>query len=158
MTKLSDLKAAAERLVDGDGEGLTRAQKRAVKAFLSRLAATDVSLNLETALSVMFASMPAAPAANPSAVEGRVADYVAELRVAASDDGAFVRAIERLRSDRKATKAILVQTYLALFDREGGIRASAGREEVLDVIAGERFAYAKRGMLNLLNPAPVAAE
>lgn len=67
-----------------------------------------------------------------------VQSVVDRLRSVFDDDDKFAAAVDGVRAQRSVTKAVLVQVFYGLFERDRGVPKSATRDELLRLIADER--------------------
>jgi hypothetical protein len=89
--------------------------------------------------------IPTKPKPSPTAVE-----ISEDLRGALNDDKRFRDKMAELASSKPVTKAILADVYKLLYRRQGGLRSSASREEVLQLITDERSVLRRHGTLSAL--------
>lgn len=121
--------------------GVDPADEHIIKAFLAALARYD-SVDVE-ALIKMFesfslprkASKPAQPV-----VRHQVAD---ELKASMQDDFAFEAILDRVATDRKMTKPVLMSIYEALFGTLEGVPTKINRNDLIDTIRQERIKSAR---------------
>ncbi|MBL8559925.1 MAG: hypothetical protein JNM47_14475 [Hyphomonadaceae bacterium] len=84
-----------------------------------------------------------AESATPAATSGSdtvetVSSLVATMRSVFGDDREFERVLLTLDAQKSVTKQVLVDVFLKLFERTGGVPKKATRSEILRMILDER--------------------
>jgi hypothetical protein len=153
MTRLKLIREALSELLNRHGNELPKTRLRVAKAFVNQLASHD-SKTIDEVLQMLGLLEVSAPSAGDE-----VAPIVDSLRRILMDERAFPIAVRELAAQRRISKAMLVRVYLDLYRRKRSIRASAPREELVQLLIDERNVLHRYGVLeSLARPNNVAAE
>lgn len=145
MTKTKEVRLAINGLLRESRPPISASQRQALAELQEILKSFDPRPFGE----VLEMLSAAAPVRQPKA-KIDLADTVQSLRTVLMDDARFARAVADLGANRSATKAFLAEVYLALFQRSRGVRATAPREEIIQLILDERNILRRHGTLEAL--------
>lgn len=152
MTDFKPIRRALQDAVERGMDDVPSQARDGLIRLVKELAAHDRK-TLEEVLQMLGSSAAATETSDA------VARIVETLRAALMDEKRYFDAVSQLAAQRHVTKAMLIQVYKGLFRRSGGIRASAPRSEVVDLLIDERNVLNRYGVLDsLTRPADVAAE
>jgi hypothetical protein len=142
---VKDARSALEALLARYGDELPARTRRTWIRILNHISRFDERTIDEVLEMLALAERPERARRRPDA-----ASIAARLRAVLMNDGAFAAELANVKADRSVTKALLAQVYKQLYQRTGGIRASAPRAEILQLIADERLILMRHGTLSAL--------
>lgn len=154
MIKTKEVRTFLVSMLEGASGEATPQQAEAANGLLAILKRHD-SRPFEEVLEMLAIAKPV----RSQSPKLDLAVEVAFLRRVLLDDAKFLQAVRALQANRSVTKLFLMKLYSALFQRTGGLRASASREEIVQVILDERNVLRRHGTLEALTRVEtVAAE
>lgn len=145
MPSVRDARLALKGLVDLHGHELG-ADRTVCLRFLKAITSLD-EVDVREVSALLNALTPSTADAS---TQDEPALIAAELRGLLHDGPAFSQRVRELATQRSVTKAMLAEAYRRLYRRQGGVRATAPKAELVQLLIDERNILQRHGTLQAL--------
>lgn len=145
MPTVKDARRALQSLLERFGKELCEEERRACLRLVNQISPLD-PVELEEVAALLQTVTPEAASTSPND-PARIAQ---ELRGLLQNDAAFAQRARELATQRGVTKAVLAEVYRRLYRRQGGVRPTAAKGELIQLLIDERNILKRHGTLEAL--------